>query len=159
MSDSIWPSIIAATVPSVISAIGGAFGAKTTADATKENLEFQREQAAAENAYKYAALDQAWKIAQMNAASSGAGAGATLAAARITDARERLRMKQEAAQALLAGRLRSLEMVKPEVIGAAQHDAYDSYQKGAARTQDGFMGLAQLLQQPFSQVGRPVFGR
>lgn len=151
--------IIAAAVPSIIAAIGGGIGAKTNADVSRESLEFQKSQAASENAYKYAALAQAMEIARMNAGAGNAGAGAALAAARITDARERLRMKQEAAQALLAGRLRSLEMLKPEVIGSAQHDTVASMDKNASRTQEGFMGLAQLLQQPFSQIGKPTFGR
>ena len=152
------PSVIAAAVPSIVGAIGGGISAGETADISREKLAFDQSQAVQDQAYKQQALAQALEIAKMNAASAGAGSGATVAAARITDARERLRMKQEAQQALLAARLRSLEMVKPEVINSAGMAAADTYDKNANRSQQGFLGIAQLLQQPFSQIGRPTFG-
>jgi len=152
------PSVIATAIPSIIGAIGGGISASQSNDYNKEALQYKQSQDAIDNAYRDKALAQQLLIAQMGRGSANAGAGATIAAARITDARERMRIKQEATQALLAARLRSLEMVKPEVINAAGMNAADSYDKNASRTQQGFQGLAQLLQQPFSQIGRPTFG-
>jgi hypothetical protein len=98
-------------------------------------------------------------IAQLQAASAGAGSGAALAAARITDARERQRIKIEAQQALLSGRMRMLEMMKPDTLTSAINTGAQLAQRGGESAQTGYQNLAGLIGRGMVSAQQPIVGR
>lgn len=80
-------------------------------------LALERETLSANQALERERLAQQLAIAQMNAAASGAGAGATVTAARIRDATERQALKDARNKTLLEGNMKLADSMKPEVIG------------------------------------------
>lgn len=144
----LWETLI----PIGVSTLGQLFGGGEGADPNA--LTFDQRMALQD-----AELANRLKIAQLQASAGGSGAGAALAAARITDKRERQRMQIEAQQALLSGRLRMLELMKPDTLTSAINTAATLSQKGGENTQAGYQTLAGLIGRGMVSGQQPTVGR
>ena len=111
---------------------------------SQQQFEFNKQQAAAELAYKYAALAKA----------GGGGGGGNSLAAKLLDKRERDQMKQVALQNEFSNLVSLLQTTKPDLSARAGETMVSAAQNTGNMGMQGFGQLAALLQNPALSVGR-----
>jgi len=151
LSNLPWGNIIEKALPSVVTTIGGVLGGSD--DKGGLSFEEQMQMQAANNA---AALERA-KLGL--GGGGGGGGGAAIQVAKITDARERQRIKIEAEQAMLSGRLRALELMKPEVLAGILNNRAEVAQQGGASTANNFNNVAQNIGGGYVRAQQNTIGR
>ena len=127
-----------------ITALSGAYGANIGQEAAKQRLD--QELIIAREKMANDLLQQ-----QIAAGAAAASAGATVTAARIADARQREQMRLEAQQALLAGKLRGLEMIKPENVLAGGRLRTEAALEGARGVSNAYSAAGQLISSAYQR--------
>jgi len=133
-----------ALIPTAVTAISSLFGANAANDLanrkSEQELIIAREKMAND-------LEQQ-KIA---AGASAANAGAALAAAKIADARQREQLRLEAQQALLAGKLRAIELIKPENVLSGGRLRAETALQGGQNVASSYANMGQLLSSAYQR--------
>lgn len=143
-------SIIEAALPSLIQSGSSLFGNlyKPVDPNTTATLDYDKGRDTANLALEQDKLQQAMAIAQMDAASRAAAAGATVRAAGLQAGAENNATHQRGLQAGLEGRMNQVKFLNPEVRNAAATNLSSIQEKGGESAQSGLLALAQLLQNP-----------